>query len=474
MQRVFDLSNDPIVRENSIHKEQIAWKDHVAWFEKAISDPDTKFFVGETAGGDFAGQVRFHRENGDWVVSISVSEQFRGLGAGGALLCSAMRQSGLRSFKALVKQENLSSGKMFDRSGYRMSGRTLQNGAVFDIWRYDHVFVIAEMSANHCGDKRLAREIIAAAKESGVDAVKLQTYTADTMTIDCKKDCFKISNGSIWDGRTFYDLYKEAYTPWEWQQELKEYADKIGIELFSTPFDKSSVDFLEGVGVSRYKIASFEAVDIPLVRYAASKGKPMIVSVGICSLEEMQDVIDACKSEGNEDVTLLKCTSAYPAKPEDMNLLTIPDMVRRFGQQGVKIGLSDHSMHVETSVAGVALGACVIEKHFTLDRSLGGPDAQFSLEPDEMKALVESVRRTEMLLGHAEYSVNAGNRQFARSLFVVKDMRKGEPFTEENIRSIRPGLGLPPKKFDEIVGRRARVDIERGTPLAIDMVEDCQ
>ena len=173
-------------------------------------------------------------------------------------------------------------------------------------------------------------------------------------------------------------------------------------------------------------------------------------------------------------MTLLKCTSAYPAKPEDMNLLTIPDMVRRFGQQGVKIGLSDHSMHVETSVAGVALGACVIEKHFTLDRSLGGPDAQFSLEPDEMKAMVESVRRTEMLLGHAEYSVNAGNRQFARSLFVVKDMRKGEPFTEENIRSIRPGLGLPPKKFDEIVGRRARVDIERGTPLAVDMVEDCQ
>ena len=470
MRAVFDLSNDPVVRANSIRCGQIAWKDHVAWFEKAVSDPGMKFYVGETAEGEFAGQVRFHLEDGEWVVSISVAERFRNGGVGGALLNAAMRRAGLRSFKALVRQENEASGRMFARCGYRMCGRVLLDGSAFGVWRRDAVFIIAEMSANHCGDKALAREIVAAAKECGADAVKLQTYTADTMTIDCRKDCFRISNGSIWDGQYLYDLYKKAYTPWEWQRELKEFAGEIGMELFSTAFDRSSVDFLEGIGVGRYKIASFEAVDVPLVRYAASKGKPMIVSTGICSLAEMQDVVDACKAEGNEDLTLLKCTSAYPARPDDMNLLAIPDMVRRFGPQGVRIGLSDHSMDVETAVAGVALGACAIEKHFTLNRSRGGPDAAFSLEPDELKALVGSIRRTERLMGFADYSVNDENRKFARSLFVVEDVRKGELFTEENVRSIRPGLGAPPKMLDRIIGRAARQDFERGMPLLPDDV----
>ncbi len=331
-------------------------------------------------------------------------------------------------------------------------------------------FVIAEMSANHCGDKELAKRIIATAKDCGADAVKIQTYTADTITLDCKADCFKVGGGTLWDGKYLYDLYKEAYTPWEWQRELKEYADSIGIELFSSPFDNSAVDFLEDIGVSRYKIASFEAVDIPLVRYTAAKGKPMIISTGICSESEIQDVIDACHAEGNEDITLLKCTSAYPAKLEDMNILTIPDMVARFGSQGVKIGLSDHSMSVETVVAAVALGARVIEKHFTLDRSLGGADAGFSLNPGELRATVDAVRRTEKLLGKVDYTINQQNRKFARSLFASDAIRAGEEFTARNVRSVRPSNGLPPKMLNEVIGKRASVDIAFGTPLTIEMV----
>lgn len=333
------------------------------------------------------------------------------------------------------------------------------------------VYIIAEMSANHCGDLGLAMKIIAAAKEAGVDAVKLQTYTADTMTIDCRDEHFRISNGSLWDGRYFHDLYQDACTPWEWQRELKEYGESIGIDVFSTPFDKTAADFLDELGVKWFKIASFEAIDLPLIRYVAAKGKPMIVSVGICSLAEMQDVVDACKAEGNENITLLKCTSAYPAKPEDMNLLTIPDMIGRFGPQGVKIGLSDHSMSVETVVAGVALGARVVEKHFTLDRSLGGADAPFSLNPEEMKATVLAIRKTEKVLGSVDYGVNPKNRQFARSLFVTENVKKGEAFTEKNVRSIRPGIGCLPKHLPEILGHRAAQDIARGTPFDLQFIE---
>jgi N-acetylneuraminate synthase/pseudaminic acid synthase len=327
------------------------------------------------------------------------------------------------------------------------------------------VFVIAEMSANHCGKIDLAKKIIFEAKRCGADAVKLQTYTADTMTIDCREEAFKVSGGTLWDGKYFYDLYKEAHTPWEWQKELKAHADSIGIELFSTPFDRTAVDFLENLGVARYKIASFEAVDYPLVKYAALKGKPMIISVGISSLDEIQSVVDVCKSVGNQDITILKCTSAYPAKSEDMNLLTIKDMGEKFRPQGVRIGLSDHTMSIETVVAGVALGATVIEKHFTLDRSLGGADAAFSLEPDEFKRMVQSVRNTEALLGRVDYSVNKQNRNFARSLFVVKDIKAGDRLTEENIRSIRPGVGLPPKFYDSVIGKIASRDLRRGQPL---------
>lgn len=327
------------------------------------------------------------------------------------------------------------------------------------------IYIIAEMSANHCGDKELAKKIIAKAKEIGADAVKIQTYTADTITIDCKNDEFLLKGG-LWDGESLYSLYQKAYTPWEWQGELKEYADCIGIDFFSTPFDYTAVDFLESINVPCYKIASFEAIDYPLVKYAAKFKKPMIISTGISSLEEIQEVVDACKSVGNNDITLLKCTSAYPAKLEDMNIITIKDMIERFSPQGVKIGLSDHSMNIEPVIAAVALGATVIEKHLTLDRALGGEDSGFSLNAQEFKAMIKAIRNTEILLGRTDYSVNWNNRKCARSLFVVKDIKKGEIFTPENIRSIRPSNGLHPKYYEEILGKTAKKDLKFGTPLS--------
>lgn len=335
-----------------------------------------------------------------------------------------------------------------------------------------HTYIIAEMSANHCGDKELAKKIIKEAKEIGADAVKVQTYTADTITIDCNNDEFQIKDeDSLWNGENLYKLYQKAYTPWEWQGELKQYADKVGIDFFSTPFDYTAVDFLESINVPCYKIASFEAMDYPLIKYAAKFGKPMIISTGVSSLEEIQGAIDACKSVGNNDITLLKCTSAYPAKLEDMNIITIKDMIERFSPQSVKIGLSDHSMSNIPAITAVSLGATVVEKHFTLDRNLGGADAGFSLEPNEFKSLIDDIRATEKVLGKVDYTVNEKNRKFARSLYVVKDIKKGEKFTPENIRSIRPSNGLHPKYYEEILGKTAKKDLKFGTPLCKSYIE---
>lgn len=335
-----------------------------------------------------------------------------------------------------------------------------------------HTYIIAEISANHCGDINLAKKIIKKSKEIGADAVKIQTYTADTLTIDCKNEEFQIKdNNSLWNGENLYSLYQKAYTPWEWQGELKKYADEVGIDFFSTPFDYTAVDFLESIDVPMYKIASFEAIDYPLIKYAASKGKPMIISVGISSFEEIQGAIDACKSVGNNDITILKCTSAYPAKLENMNLNTIRDMYGKFASQGVKIGLSDHSMSIIPPVAAVAMGAKVIEKHFTLDRALGGADSGFSLNKEEFAEMIKAVRNTEKALGKVDYTVNKNNRKFARSLYVVKDIKKGEKFTAENIRSIRPSNGLHPKYYENILGKTANCDLKFGTPLKKENIE---
>jgi len=335
-----------------------------------------------------------------------------------------------------------------------------------------HVFIIAELSANHGCDINIAKETIKAAKEAGADAIKIQTYTADTLTIDCDNDYFKISGGTIWDGRTLYDLYTEAYTPWEWQKELMEYANELGLIFFSTPFDKTAVNFLEELNVPAYKVASFEIMDIPLIEYIASKGKPMIMSTGVASLSDIEEAVQACKRMGNDQIILLKCTSSYPAKIEDVNLNTIPNMKETFG---VEVGLSDHTLGITVPVVSIALGAKVIEKHFILDKSIGGPDASFSLEPSEFKQMVDAVRDAETALGKVDYSMTEKklkSRLLGRSLFVVQDVKAGEVFTEENVKSIRPGNGLLPKYLKNILGKVANQNIKRGTPVQWDMLSD--
>lgn len=333
------------------------------------------------------------------------------------------------------------------------------------------VFVIAELSANHGHDINIAKETIRAAKEAGANAIKIQTYTADTLTIDCDNEYFRLNSGTIWDGKTLYNLYSEAFTPWEWHRELMEYANELGIIFFSTPFDKTAVDFLESLNVPAYKVASFEFLDIPLIEYIASKGKPIIMSTGIATLSDIEEAINACKRMDNDQIILLKCTSSYPAKPEDANLMTIPNMKETFD---VEVGLSDHTLGITVPIVAVALGAKVIEKHFIFDKSIGGPDASFSLDEKEFRQMVEAVRDAEKSLGKVDYSMNESkkkNRLLGRSLFVVKDIKKGETFTEENIRSIRPGNGIPAKYIKEFLERKTTQDIKRGVPLKWDYLE---
>lgn len=327
------------------------------------------------------------------------------------------------------------------------------------------VFIIAELSANHGNDIQIAKQTMMAAKEAGADAIKLQTYTPDTITIDCTNQYFQLNQGTIWDGRTLYDLYNEAYTPWEWHKELMDYAKEIGIICFSSPFDSSAVDFLESLNVPAYKIASFEITDVPLIEYVASKQKPVIISTGIATMQEIEDAISACKRAGNEEIILLKCTSSYPAKIKEANLKTMQNMKDTFD---VEVGLSDHTLGIIAPVVATTLGAKIIEKHFILDKEIGGPDASFSLDPKEFKAMVDAVRDAEASLGKIDYQLNEKkmkNRNFSRSLFVIKDIKAGESFAKEHIRSIRPGYGLSPKYMNSIIGKTARFDIERGTPL---------
>lgn len=326
-------------------------------------------------------------------------------------------------------------------------------------------FLIAELSANHGGSLEIAKRTIDAAREAGADAVKLQTYTADTLTLDSDREDFLIKGGTLWDGQKLYDLYKEASLPWEWHEELFGHARRIGLEIFSSPFDKSAVDFLERFDPPAYKIASFEITDYELIRYAASKGRPMIISTGIATICEIQDAVDICRSEGNDEIVLLKCTSAYPAPREEANLKTIPNLAETFG---VIPGFSDHTLGITAPVAAVALGARVIEKHFILDKSIGGPDADFSLDKEEFAAMVEAVRDTEKLLGKVDYSMTEKkkkSRRFARSLYVAEDIKEGELLTEGNIRSVRPGYGLHPKYLREILGKKARRPLQKGDRL---------
>lgn len=335
------------------------------------------------------------------------------------------------------------------------------------------VLIIAELSANHGQQLKTAVDTVRAVKAAGADAIKFQTYRADTITINSVKDYFKIKGG-LWDGRNLYDLYEEAHTPWEWHKELFEISKEEGLICFSSPFDKTAVDFLEELNTAAYKIASFEIQDIPLIAYAASKGKPMIMSTGIATEEDIELAISTCRQAGNNEIIILKCTSAYPAPIELANLKTMVDMRDRFN---VEVGLSDHTFGHTVPVVATALGARVIEKHFILDKTIGGPDAAFSLDPTEFSALVEAVRNAEKALGEVTYEIPEkveSNRKFARSLFVVKDMERGEVFTSENVRSIRPGYGLHPKYYDQVLGKQAKIDLNRGTPLLKNHVDGIQ
>ena len=330
-------------------------------------------------------------------------------------------------------------------------------------------YIIAEMSANHAGDLENAKKIIRKAKEVGADCVKIQTYTPDTITIDCDNEYFQITKGT-WEGDNLYKLYGKAYTPWEWQKELLEEAKAVGIDFFSTPFDTTAVDFLEEIGVEFYKIASFELVDLPLIKYVASKKKPMIMSTGMSTLGEIEAAVKAVREMGNDQLALLRCASAYPAITDQMNLKTMENMREIFG---VPVGLSDHSMGSVGAVTAVALGANIIEKHFCLDRSIDNPDAVFSMNPEEFAAMVRDVRQAEKAIGVVSYGATKqeeSNVVFRRSVFCVKDIKKGEKITPENVRVIRPGYGMEPKYYEEILGQAALRDITRGTPIQLSMV----
>ncbi|MFW5821290.1 MAG: pseudaminic acid synthase [Bacteroidota bacterium] len=333
----------------------------------------------------------------------------------------------------------------------------------------ERTYIIAELSANHNNDFELAKKTIHSIKESGANAVKFQTFTAESLTLNINNEYFGSLKKGLWKGKNPWDLFSEAAMPWEWQKELSQYAISIGLEWLSSPFDFKAVDFLESINIPAYKIASLEITDIPLIEYIASKRKPIIISTGAASIEDIKLALDTCRNQDNNEISLLKCTSQYPAPIEAANLKTIPDMKKRFG---VKIGLSDHSPGSIVPIVATSLGAEIIEKHFILDRSIGGPDSSFSMEPDEFKQMVEDVRNAEKSLGEIDYTVSPQDKLRRRSLFVVKDIRKGDVFTEKNVKSIRPGHGIHPKYLKKIIGNKAAKDIPKGTPLKQDDIKN--
>jgi pseudaminic acid synthase len=339
----------------------------------------------------------------------------------------------------------------------------------FTIDNESTVFIIAELSANHNGSIEIAKETIRAAKRAGADCIKLQTYTADTISIDCDKDDF-IIKGTIWEGKSLYQLYQEAYTPWEWHEELFSVAKEEGLICFSSPFDKTAVDFLETLNVPAYKIASFEISDIPLIEYVASKGKPVIISTGIAEIEDLELALEACRRMGNNDIALLKCTSSYPAPIEEANMCMIKDLAERFN---VISGLSDHTMGATVSIVATVFGAKIIEKHFILDHSIGGPDASFSMNEKEFTDMVKAVREAESAIGNVDYTLTEKQKRgkdFSRSLYVVEDIYAGDVITEKNVRSIRPGFGMHPKYLIDVIGKTTKVDLVRGTPLKMNFL----
>jgi pseudaminic acid synthase len=492
---IWRWANDAQVRAVSFSSEPIPWEDHVGWFEARLVDPTCIFLIATDDVGTPVGQIRFEIEGNDARISISLDEHQRGQGLGPRLINLAsrriFRELDVDTVVAFIKPGNVASVRAFQKAGFANAGivrfnqhtaikMRLGKGAMMfdssitingrDIGPGRPVYIIAELSANHNHEFDRAVESIRAAKEAGADAIKLQTYTPDTLTIDCDNRYFQVGSGTIWEGKNLYQLYQEAYTPWEWQPKLKEVANGLGLDLFSTPFDATAVDFLEAMGVPVYKIASFEIVDLPLLRCVAVTGKPVIMSTGMASLAEIDEAVQTLRSAGAEQIALLKCTSAYPAPPEEANLRTIPHLAAAFS---TPVGLSDHTIGPAVPVTAVALGACIVEKHFTLSRDVKGPDSPFSMEPGEFKEMVKAVREAEKAIGRVSYENTEHEKPsqlFRRSLFVVQDILRGEAFTAENVRSIRPGYGLHTRHLGDVLGREATRDIPRGTPLHWELI----
>ncbi len=479
--------NDPGSREMSLECREIPWLEHLEWVRRLRLDPDRlQLFAFEH--GAPVGAIRFDRAGDSATVSLMVAPEARGRGLAFPIIAGGIAEirrvwPGLRAIGAAIRAVNFRSRSAFERAGFERIG----SDGSFDQWRRvlapDLVLdgprpqVIAELSANHGGSLARALETIAAAAEAGADAIKLQTYTPATMTLRCDRPEFRIVGGP-WAGRTLWDLYQEAHTPWEWHAELKQAANRLGLPLFSTPFDASAVDFLETLDMPAYKVASFEITDVELLARIAATGKPVIVSTGMATLAEIDQAAGALRegwalrepSSPAPGFALLKCVSAYPAAPRDMNLRTIPHLGAAFGAVP---GLSDHTLGVTTAIAAVALGARLIEKHFTLRRADGGPDGAFSLEPAELRVLTDAVREAAEALGAVHYGPSrseAGNRMFRRSLFVVEPVAAGEPLTRANVRAIRPGHGLPPHALPLVLGRPARRDCPAGQPLSWELV----
>ncbi len=470
--------NDPTARAMSREPEPIGEAAHLAWFGRAVDDPERLLLIG-VDGAAKVGMVRIDA-GAEREVSINVNPACRGRGLGAELLARALAEVE-GPLLAEIKPENAASRRLFEAAGFTPAG---QHGGMLRyrkgapraisiagraIGPAEPPYVIAELSGNHNGEVSRALAMIDAAKDAGADAIKLQTYTADTLTIDHAGPGFLLESG-LWKGRTLYELYQEASTPWAWHERLFEHAAKRGITVFSTPFDPTAVDFLEGLDAPAYKIASFELVDLPLIEKAAQTGKPLIMSTGLASPAEIADAVAAARAAGAHEMVLLHCTSGYPTPAREMNLRTMQDLA---AAHGVLAGLSDHTLGTAVAVAAVALGACVVEKHFTLARADGGPDAAFSLEPAEFRQLTADCRTAWEALGVVDYGEvesEKAQRDLRRSLYIVADVAKGDALTAANVRSIRPGYGLAPKHLKEVLGRPAARDLKRGEPLGWEML----
>jgi pseudaminic acid synthase len=486
--RLFAWRNDPMSRAMSLDRRPVVWSDHVAWTRRLLDDGGRRQFIAEEAGAP-VGALRLdvdddHREA---VISIVLAPEARGRGlaaplVGAGLAAAAAVCPRARAVRALIRAENVPSRRAFARAGFQ---RAAEEPDGVETWRAplarplsftgERPLVVAELSANHGGSLARALETVAAAAEAGADAIKLQTYTPATMTLRSPRDEFRIARGP-WAGRTLWDLYEEAHTPWEWHGSLREAADALGLPIFSTPFDATAVDFLEQLGVPAYKIASFELTDLELVGRVAATGKPVIASTGMATLAEIDAAVRALRAgwaaagHAPPPLALLKCVSAYPAQPRHMNLRAITHLGAAFGAVP---GLSDHTLGATVAVAAVALGARIIEKHFTLRRADGGPDSGFSLEPAELRTLTTAVREASEAIGSVAYGPTEGEAEnvlFRRSIFFTRDVAAGEPLTRDNVRVIRPGHGLPPAALPLVLGRRATVSCGAGEPLAWDKI----